>query len=390
MFSLENFYYILYSNLLKPANLTIFYFSKFGSTSQKDLIAHFVYPYKMESKHIHLSFFWDQEPLLKKNFTKISHVTLESTKSCKLLVTSEHSQDLKQICKSENYISWYYFFHGFAALAWYRDYKYLPLVDHQFSKVFICLNRLVTKDRSYRLLLVSHLLDKNLIEHGITSLHLQDSGYGTWQEELNYPDTKLPRHKINFIREKIGSLKDSLIADIANPKGDFSAHAGPEEYELNQKALWHIVSETVFYYDKLHLTEKIFKPIVSRRPFILVAAPGNLAYLKSYGFKTFDKWIDESYDNEPDHAKRIEMIVGEIEKLCKLDMQQLRNMHEEMKEILNYNFNHLFGNFKNIIIDELVDNFESAIAQWNCNRLDDNFVDISKLDLPGVKALLKH
>ena len=37
----------------------------------------------------------------------------------------------------------------------------------------------------------------------------------------------------------------------------------------------------------MHLTEKIFKPIVNKQPFMLLAAPDNLAYLKSYGFKTY-------------------------------------------------------------------------------------------------------
>jgi hypothetical protein len=180
-----------------------------------------------------------------------------------------------------------------------------------------------------------------------------------------------------------------LIADIKNPAGDFSAHAGPQELLLNQRALWHVVSETVFYYDKLHLTEKIFKPIVSKRPFILVAAPGNLAYLKSYGFKTFDRWIDESYDDEQDPAKRLEMIANEVEKLCKLSMGQLKNMHMEMQEILNYNFDHLYGNFREIIVNELVDNFEGAIAQWNSNRTDDGHVDTSAINYQQVKALLK-
>ena len=45
--------------------------------------------------------------------------------------------------------------------------------------------------------------------------------------------------------------------------------------------LFHIVTETIFYDNKLHFTEKVFKPIVARRPFFLVGAPGNLAYLKS-------------------------------------------------------------------------------------------------------------
>jgi len=116
------------------------------------------------------------------------------------------------------------------------------------------------------------------------------------------------------------------------------------------------------------LTEKIFKPIVARRPFILVAAPGNLAYLKSYGFRTFDRWIDESYDFEPDPDLRIKLVTKELKKLCLLTFEQLQEMHQEMQEILDYNFNHFYNGFKELVVSELVDNFESACLQINNGR----------------------
>ena len=145
-----------------------------------------------------------------------------------------------------------------------------------------------------------------------------------------------------------------MVIDTREPNGSMSANI-----DINQltRALWHIVTETVYFLPKLHLTEKIFKPIVAKRPFILVAAPGNLAYLKRYGFKTFDHWIDESYDNEQDHYIRIEKITAEIAKLCALEPIVLKQMHIEMQEILEYNFQHFYGDFKKIIVNELVDNF---------------------------------
>jgi hypothetical protein len=397
MFSVENFYYILYTNLLKPANISIGYFKPFGSTKNEDFLHNFELEetgkihLKADIKYNHRVVCYDQEPLLLGNFNKLSRVynLLLSSKCCNILANSEHSPLRTELCRNDGFISWYYFFHGFAALDWYRDYQYLSIVEHQFTKVFISLNRIVTNDRSYRLLLVSNLIKSNLIDSGIVSLNLNDTGYGTWKEEISDPKTKLPKDQLNFIEATISSLPGSLIADVENPLGNFSAHSGPSELSLNQRALWHIVSETVFYYDKLHLTEKIFKPIVSRRPFILVAAPGNLAYLKSYGFKTFDKWIDENYDNEKDPTLRIELITKELEKLCKLSAQELNKMHQEMKEILDFNFNHFYGDFKNIIVDELVDNFEGVVARWNCNRLDNKHINISSLDFNQIKELFK-
>lgn len=392
MYSLENFYYILYTNLLKPAKIHIGYFLPFGSTRMEDERTDFpnASKYGLEDKTFHIALCYDQEPLLHNSINLYHRPQYNSNKFCKLLANSEHSALKKEICRNDGYIDWYYFYHGFAALDWYRDYQYLSLVEHQFTKVFISLNRLVTKDRSYRLLLVSKMLEQDLVKHGHVSLSLEDHGFGSWQDEVNDPTTKLPQHQIGFIKDQIGKLPGSLVVDYANPVGSLSADAGPHELKINQSALWHIVSETIFYHDKLHLTEKIFKPIVSKRPFILIGGCGNLAYLKKYGFKTFDRWIDESYDSEPDPTRRIEMAVAELNKLCSLSMTELQAMHSDMKEVLDYNFNHLYGDFRGIIVDELVDNFQGAVAQWNNGRVDGKNVDLSSVNFESVKHLLKR
>jgi hypothetical protein len=384
MFSLDNFYYIVYENLLKPVNITTWYFYPFGSVRPEDLV-HGRFNEQLNYRSHH-AIFCDQEPLIDIHLP--NYPVLASEKRCKFFVNSEYSDIKQQYCKEYNAYDWYYFFHGFAALTWYRDYKYLPQVENNFTHVFISLNRLTTKDRSYRLTLVSKLLEKDLTKHGLVSLYINDPTQRSWGEELESPDTKLSDNAKSLIREQIGKLSGSLIVDQETPRGDLSAKAGYEELKLNQKALWHVVSETVFYYDKLHLTEKIFKPIVSRRPFILVAAAGNLAYLKKYGFKTFDRWIDESYDNEKDPDKRLDMITVQIEKLSKLSKKELDLMHEEMREVLDHNFNHFYGSFREVIVEEMLENFKGCVGQWNNGRIGDKRIDLDLLDFNHIKTIL--
>jgi hypothetical protein len=280
-----------------------------------------------------------------------------------IFANSEKSSSIDTICLENGFKNWYYFFHGFAALTWYRDYQYIPNFENHFTKVFISYNRLVTKDRSYRLNLISHLHERDLLKHGHVSLILQDNGLGTWQEELLDTESKLSLDAKIRVEKNIRELKDGLIIDADNPPGHASANTGIEEISMHTSALWHLVTETVFYDNKKHLTEKIFKPITAKRPFVLVGAQGNLAYLKSYGFKTFDRWIDESYDDEPDPDKRILLIIEQVEKLCSMSTSQLNSMYNEMKSTLEYNFQHFYGNFKKIIIDELVDNFQKIITE---------------------------
>jgi hypothetical protein len=140
----------------------------------------------------------------------------------------------------------------------------------------------------------------------------------------------------------------------------------------------------------------VFKPIVARRPFFLVSTPGSLAYLKSYGFKTFDRWIDESYDQEQDHYIRIEKITAELARLCAMDSSALEQIHLEMQEVLDYNFNHFYGKFKDLIVDELVDNFNGVLQQVNNGRFHNNHsrhhqrFDLSPEYLLEVKTRLKQ
>jgi hypothetical protein len=386
MFSIENFYSVLYTNLLKPLNINGKYFYPFGSTDPAGLL-----PLSIQDARImHDCVFYDQEPIFNKTIDQlaVSGAIIRPYKKIAILANSEYSEVKKSICKEYQLLDWYYFYHGFAALDWYRDYQYLSEVECQYKKVFMSLNRLVTNDRSYRLVLVSLLLEKNLIDRGVVSLHLTDQGWGNWVNELDNPETKLSSYQIEFVKKHISTLNGSIIADTDSPRGSLSADAGLKELEFNQSALWHIVSETVFYYDKLHLTEKIFKPIVSKRPFILVAAPGNLAYLKKYGFRTFERWIDESYDDEKDHQRRLEKIALEIEKLCKLSPSDLKKMHLEMREVLEFNFNHFYGEFKNIIVRELLDNFRGIAAQWNNGRVDSRNLDLSLVNFHTIEKRL--
>ena len=388
MFSVENFYYVLYTNLLEPLNINGKYFYPFGSTDVKNM--HQLKYTHQGARVMHDCVFHDQEPIINNlgDQLVIANVLGLSRKKINILANSEYSEVKRSICKENQLLDWYYFYHGFAALDWYQDYQYFSEVECQYTKVFMSLNRLVTNDRSYRLALVSLFLEKNLIDKGVVSLHLNDQGWGDWKSELASANTKLSSYQIELITKHVGQLSGSIIADTDQPRGSLSANAGTNELKFNQSALWHVVSETVFYYDKLHLTEKTFKPIFSKRPFILVAAPGNLAYLKSYGFRTFDRWIDESYDDEKDHQTRLEKIAVEVEKLCNISPADLKKMHQEMREILEFNFNHFYGEFKTIIVRELLDNFKGIAGQWNNGRVDGRNMDLSLLDFEAIEKRL--
>lgn len=66
----------------------------------------------------------------------------------------------------------------------------------------------------------------------------------------------------------------------------------------------------------LFITEKTFKPIAHRHPFMVWGTPGTMAYLKTQGFETFDHIFDEYYDVCHNVDIRLDNIVKNVETFC--------------------------------------------------------------------------
>lgn len=288
------------------------------------------------------------------------------------IVTSEKSTLITQLSLNHNLKPLYYFFHGFAALDWYRGFfalNYNKEVITHYQYDFVTFNRLITNDRSYRCYFISLLVEKNLINKGQISFGLNDQNF---RSEITSEDSKLSNNAITHINQYLPTLQLPLVIDNT----DISGCASADIPRCIDNSLWHIVTETVFYYNKLHLTEKIFKPIVMKQPFMLLAAPGNLAYLKSYGFKTFDSIIDESYDTIVNPDDRIEAVVDQLTWYCNLPTSKKIDVIKAIEPIVEYNFHWFYNEFKHHITTELLDNTKSLFNELN---YDDSTIDYTSI-----------
>jgi hypothetical protein len=293
-----------------------------------------------------------------------------------ILVTSEYSEDVNNCLSNNNLKSLYYFFHGFAALDWYRGFyalNYNKQVIKEYKYDYVSFNRIVTDDRSYRIYFISQLVEQGLLKHGQVSFNVTDALFDEWRDETSNPKTKLSQSAVSHAEEYLTNIT-KLVIDQHSMPGSASADIP----RCTNDSFWHIVTETVFYYDKLHLTEKIFKPIVMKQPFMLLAAPGNLAYLKSYGFKTFEGIIDESYDTIVDNDQRIEAVVRQIAWYCALSVEEKQQVIEAIAPIVEYNFHHFYGEFKHIISKELLDNCKNLFKDLGYNDSNINYDTIYK------------
>lgn len=116
-----------------------------------------------------------------------------------------------------------------------------------------------------------------------------------------------------------------------------------------------IYALSLFFYDEsevISLTEKIFKPIINFQPFIYVATKGSLQILRDLGFKTFEPYIDETYDQELDNDKRLLMAYEQIKRLCLMTKQEIHEWYWKMQDILVHNHQHLLSIHKNKMITE--------------------------------------
>ncbi len=98
-------------------------------------------------------------------------------------------------------------------------------------------------------------------------------------------------------------------------------------------------SENNAEYEK-DISEKVYKPITQMQPFVLYGQPGTLKLLKSHGYKTFDQWWDESYDNHSNKSDRLNQIVKLFDTINNMSHAELADMLVEMLPVLEHNKQH--------------------------------------------------
>jgi len=384
MLQIDHIYEFLYQELFK--DFEVWYIHN-GVPKLGDIHIHDISIFTRKQIPDRKIFLFDQEPVISDLLQPYFNFFLANPIPA-VFATSEKSDIVKTTCDLYNFQSLYYFFHGFAALDWYRGHhalNYNKLIVKPYNYDFITFNRIITNDRSYRIYFVSKLKELGLLDQGLVSFGVTDNLFDDWRDEIADFNSKLSEHAKCHAEKYLINI-DKLVIDHHEIHGSASASI-PRTIErvdynndtLNVDAFWHIVTETVFYYDKLHLTEKIFKPIVSKQPFMLLAAPGNLAYLKSYGFKTFDSVIDETYDLIQDNDLRIEAVVKQLHWYCNLTPSEKTDIIRQLEPIIEHNFHHFYGEFRDIITRELLNNTKELFQMIEYNDSHINYDSLHRV-----------
>jgi hypothetical protein len=165
-------------------------------------------------------------------------------------------------------------------------------------------------------------------------------------------------------------LEDCQVQSFnkAEATSDSSAEYNRDDYNSTGIS---VVLETVVD-ERIHLTEKILRPIACGHPFILAAGPGSLALLRSYGFQTFTGYINESYDDITDSSKRLAAICQEMKRIQRLSKEKQQELLKICYEVAKYNRKHFFSaNFLDRVTNELkcnvTDAFDRHLGELDLN-----------------------
>ena len=189
------------------------------------------------------------------------------------------------------------------------------------SKYFLCMNR--NSERLHRTYLVSELIEEGLFDKGYISLLQSDT-----VDEMCSRDEKLKRNIGDRYPFTIDYDDKNFIAGMHN--------------FFNSKESWldsyfSVVNETTNDSNHIFITEKSVRPMIYYHPFIIHGNPHTLKELKKLGFETFPEFFDESYDDELDPIKRMNMIVSNVKNICELSREEVHNIYQSVKPKLLHN-----------------------------------------------------
>ena len=311
-------------------------------------------------------YLFDQEPVIldyhRCTFDTIDDYNMTVTKpkarKTGVIVVSETASDsIDYICKERNLQPFYYFFHGWAALDWYRGYDRTFLItpwrERKIQKTFFSANRIIGGLRQHRVLMLYHFARLGLMDNWISASAVCPVENISIGEIATHYQDQYPN---------IVDVIDQLDLPRLFPGEDTPRMSSCwlDQYGPCAQSLVYHVTETVYTGRRLHLTEKSFKPIALGMPFILTATAGSLAYLRSYGFRTFGKFWDESYDLETDDFVRAEKVSAVLKQLDDLSDHEKQELFRACWPVIEHNWNWFYqGGFESVLWPELTDMLDS-------------------------------
>ena len=282
-----------------------------------------------------------------------------------LLLHSEQKSSNVTIYQNNGFIPVYYWSHALIAKDWFRYAEHWVPQPTAHPTLFLIYNRAWSGTREYRLKFLDLLIDYDIHKFCKTTCNSIE------------PNDKIHYSQHSFVNAQ---FRPSNVLENYFPPSVVDSIASAD-FESNdyQSIKIEVVLETLFDDQRIHLTEKILRPIACGFPFIIASTPGALNYLKSYGFKTFDTVFDESYDNIQDPVQRLKSITELMKIISQWGDQDKIKKFKKLQQIADFNKAHFFSDaFVNQVNTELRSNLVAGLKELETTNTSKNFIDNRK------------
>lgn len=128
-----------------------------------------------------------------------------------------------------------------------------------------------------------------------------------------------------------------ITLDNASNLYDYTVDAFVSMAPTYNRFLAEIVIETAFEGDVFFPTEKTFRPIAYETPFLAMGPLWHLKRLKKMGFKTFNNYWSEYYDEVENTNTRMEVLLETLQTINDMSTADRRAMYNDMQPILQHN-----------------------------------------------------
>lgn len=214
---------------------------------------------------------------------------------------------------------------------------WIPMCKKEFSRVLkeknaaYKLGCFIGKPNWHRLVMAAWLFN-NHKDKTLLTCHYDPTS------ERHRSDSELTRLHVESPAELDSVVKFINHCPIVLDEGFINYMIGPDKHynilDEYHKILVDLVIETYITGISFFPTEKTLRPIIAKTPFIIMGPQGYLENMRRIGFKTFDKWWDESYDNYSGYDRIVEIrkVLDKVFTLYTVD---------DMQEVVEHNYNHL-------------------------------------------------
>jgi len=213
----------------------------------------------------------------------------------------------------------------------FQDNLNYKLENSDKLKTYACLNKRI---RPHRVWFYNYLYHSGLLDKGLVSMNEFDKHWYSW-EGKHFEQGEL---------DECSSVLPLLVYETPNNVLDDNIYINRFPEQVVKDTFFTVVSEAHCgdFDQTMFLSEKTFKVIGCRHPFLIMGNKDSMSMMRKIGYKTFDGFIDEGFDTLPTH-ERLKYIIESIRKVNKIEDKI--EWYKSLKETIEFNYN--------VLIDKL-------------------------------------